>query len=124
MNQLSWLLYWGNVSGNIGPLFGILSFVIILVSILVWILSIFVGEPYPNESELELRKSLKKYRVPLVVIGFVLAITAAFCPSSDTVYAIAASQVGESMLKTPTALKAEKAIDAWLDRQINTKPAQ
>lgn len=124
MNQLSWLLYWGNVSGNIGPLFGILSFVIILVSILVWILSIFVGEPYPNESELELRKSLKKYRVPLVVIGFVLAITAAFCPSSDTVYAIAASQVGESMLKTPTALKAEKAIDAWLDRQISPQPAK
>lgn len=124
MNQLSWLLYLGNVVGNLGPLFGISAFIIICVSIVVWILSAVAGDPYPNESELELRKSLKKYRVPLAVIGFVLAISAAFCPSSDTVYAIAASQVGESVLKTPTALKAEKAIDAWLDRQINTKPAQ
>lgn len=50
----------------------------------------------------------------------VLSLTGAVLPSRDTMYAIAASQVGEQALKTPLAEKAEKALEAWLNKQTKT----
>lgn len=57
--------------------------------------------------------------------GYALAacvLTVVVVPSSDTVYAIAASEMGERVLSSPTAGKALKALDHWLDRQIDDEP--
>ena len=40
-------------------------------------------------------------------------------PSQNTLYAAAAVSVGKDVAATATAQKAVKALDAWLDRQIN-----
>lgn len=45
-------------------------------------------------------------------------------PSKDTVYAIAASEMGESVLKSETGSLATQALNAWLKKQITpTAPA-
>lgn len=55
-----------------------------------------------------------------ITMGVLLGFGAALLPGRDTVYAIAASEMGEQALKTPLAGKAEKALEAWLDHQIAT----
>lgn len=65
-----------------------------------------VGHPY--------RKTIKP-----VLIGLVLfAVATTVIPTRNTVYAIAASELGQRALETPTASKAVAALNAWLDRQI------
>ena len=65
----------------------------------------------------------KKYYVSprLFTLVILCWLIAAFCPSSETMYAIAASQSGEQVLKTPLANKAEKALEVWLDKQAANK---
>ena len=46
---------------------------------------------------------------------------AVFIPSKTTMYAIAASEFGQKMLDTNVANKASKALDAWLDKQLEKK---
>jgi len=48
----------------------------------------------------------------------VLIFFAVITPSRNTVYAIAASELGEEVLKSPVATKAGQALEAWLDAQI------
>jgi hypothetical protein len=143
MNQLSLLLYWGNVLGNLGPLFvvaGIMTGVICVILTIVHYNTLdyrarqIVDEItyYSNKDKdtkpdpKVLRKKLGFNRpalgiclAPLVLVFWVLA---ALCPSTETVYAIAASQMGEQALKTPLASKAGKALEAWLDKQIAPPP--
>jgi len=56
---------------------------------------------------------------------FITAILAAIItvpiPSKETVYAIIASEYGEQLLHTQTASKAKKALDAWLDKQVENQ---
>jgi len=50
-------------------------------------------------------------------ISVVLFLMAALIPSKETMYAIAASELGEKLLHTETVSKAQKALEAWLDSQ-------
>lgn len=53
------------------------------------------------------------------LLGGALALVfAVLIPSSQTVYAIAASEIGEDALRSETGGKAMRALNAWLDRQI------
>lgn len=124
MNQLSWLLYWGGVLGNLGPLLVIIGTFCFGVSGICFFLSFVYSDSNTREEDLKVRKACRGWMALLLPVSLMLWFTAALCPSSDTVYAIAASQVGEQALKTPLAAKAERAIDAWLDRQITPKASQ
>jgi len=120
MNQLSWLLYLGNVVANLGPLFTIVGIIIIGLAIFLWVghrldQTEYMDHWHGQDAE---RKPSIFLPVSTTIAFIVFFFLAALCPSQDTVYAIAASQVGEQALKTPTAIKAEKAIDSWLDKQI------
>lgn len=125
MNQVSWLIYFSNVSENIGGLFIIFGLSVAVIA------GVYYGWSMVIESELSsysgdernvtLIKTARKTRrfAPyLVMVAFVFWTVAAFCPNQNTVLAIAASQVGEQMLKTPTANLAVEALNAWLQRQI------
>lgn len=118
MNQLSWLLYIGNVLGNLGSVFVFISLGFIILCIIAAIalcVQLETYSSYNNDPKPTLHKSVY-LMIPAVFVCWLLA---ALCPSQDTVYAIAASQVGEQALKTPLAQKAEKAINVWLDNQIS-----
>jgi predicted branched-subunit amino acid permease len=113
LNQLSWLLYIGNVVGNLGPLFFTLGLGCLLLAALMVISSV----------ENFTKSSLLKALFP-TAIAVVFWFMAALCPSQETVYAIAASQMGEQALKTPMASKAGQALEAWLDKQIKDNKSE
>lgn len=60
----------------------------------------------------------RKITKPVLVGLAIFSVATAALPDRNTVYAIAASELGERALETPTASKAVAALNAWLDRQI------
>jgi hypothetical protein len=128
MNKLSWLFYIGDLSSNLSNLACLLSFVCFLLALGVFVAWCCQQDgateyiKYNHESNREnFKKFLKfptfKFSVCLFLMAF-LGILGCFLPSQATVYAIAASEMGEQAIKTPLATKAEKALEFWLDQQI------
>jgi hypothetical protein len=123
MNYLSWLIYTANVLENLGPLFIFAGLALLVFSIMRWI-------PYWAEcdnrySSKEDRDAKKPKNVGvLAFLVFLCLLLAALCPSKDTMYAIAASQLGEQVIKAPVVGKAEKALESWLDKQISKNEAE
>ena len=124
MNDLSWMLYWADVVGNISlaagfVMFGggaagaIISFVVAMKTDIDNIGR--HGEPLPAWATGW--AAGKKF----FVASLIAAVITTPIPSKDTIYAIAASEMGEEALKSPIATKASKALEKWLDSQIDEK---
>ena len=114
MNDLSWLIYLADVCDGLGAFFGCLAFILLPASV-VWGIVVFAVhmDRCPEETK---KTAMSFWWVPFlaVIAGLLMCLT----PSKDTVYAIAASEVGEKVIESPTAKKAVDALNAWLDRQI------
>lgn len=119
MNQLSWLLYLADVSGNFGEFF-IISMTISVIAFFIWCIAAATNGGGFSPSEWKGWRKAGLIIVPTFLFSFVFH---AMTPSKETVYAIAASEMGEQVLKTPLAGKAEKALESWLDRQITPPKA-
>lgn len=103
MNSLSWLLYLADMASSLNTI----SVVVIGICLCIAFIWFFATEG-------EQAKTAGKF----MIAALIAAVIAALLPSKETVYAIAASEMGEELLKTPTSAKATKALDAWLDKQI------
>lgn len=118
MNELSWLIYLAGVVGNIG-------FVAVTVAIVSGLVAsgcaifgaIVTLEGYNDEDRQEATKAFSICK-KTAVICVSASLLAAIIPSSNTIYAIAASEMGERVIKSETGGKALEALNAWLDRQI------
>lgn len=114
MNQVSWLIYLSNVVGNLGAFLACLC--VALVS-----LSVVYGIQFLADSDalnkVGAKAATHNLRIALVWTAIVAFINV-MVPDSGTVMGIAASQVGERVLKSDTANLAEQALNAWLERQI------
>lgn len=113
MNSLSWMIYFADISSDIH--FSILLILFIFAAIMI------VGIVLRFEQN---NSGLFYYAVKKIpFISFLLAISI-ILPSKNTIYAIAASELGEKVVASQLSTKAQKAIDAWLDRQIkgDSKP--
>lgn len=118
MNDLSWLLYLAGVCDNAGGTFGFLAFVTAISAVLGCIAYMTAAVDLYDEKQEAVQKIAGR-AVWGGVVGFLLSvILLVVTPTKETVYAIAASEMGEEVLKSPTAGKALKALDAWLDKQI------
>ena len=146
MNGLSWLIYLADVAGSIKAVsvFVILGAVIVAVGrcvaevngfgktnnhradVDVWDAVMADHVKYPSlykkpasdrPVEIEGRSlwSLTKPSFIAMLVGLVLV---SFVPASATIYAIAASEVGEEVLNSETGGKAVQALNSWLDKQI------
>ena len=105
MNSLSWMLYLADAGGSLAATFLFVGVVMSLLAAL-WLYGRVVedAETFPPK---------------ILYLGAVsVFLLAALIPSRDTVYAIAASEMGEEALKSKTATKAMQALDKWLDKQI------
>lgn len=131
MNNLSWLIYAADVSVGLSVILGISGFFATFSGAITLIWATFSGEPYIYRGEQrekriaqhEATKATVKRRSPrLIAAGLSAWILVAVIPSKETVYAIAASEMGEEVLKSQTAGKAMQALNAWLDRQIAPQP--
>lgn len=140
MNSLSWLLYLAGVSENFGWLLFWLGFLVIIGGVVLYCFSFSLKEAgrrelndyyYRDETSDKYKQavadkasaakqgaSVSVWGRTLMGCGLAAWFLAAAAPSKETVYAIAASEMGEELLKTPTATKAVKALDAWLDKQL------
>lgn len=122
MNQLSWLLYLADVASGLEIAFRTTSLVSLVVGV-ACLLAVPATEGEVLEDENPRRRwfSTLRWSAFGLVSSFVLLVAV---PEKETVYAIAASEMGEQVVSSPTGQKAMKAIDAWLDRQIAGQPAE
>lgn len=123
MNNISWMIYLADVASDTNAICG---FVFYLGCIGVAIYSLGKGvarianygfeDPPVTPSISKIGKGLAPYVIAAAVVGVLV-------PSKESIYAIAASEVGERVIKSETGGKAVEALNAWLDAQIN-KSAQ
>lgn len=132
MNELSWLIYAADVAGSLKVTATILA--VTSAASALGATGLYVGHQgtgyvasYENREEKaagrEVLRSTCKSAVKKAVPIFVASLIALVVfPSSGTLYAIAASEMGERVIETETAGKAVEALNAWLDRQIAPAP--
>jgi hypothetical protein len=107
MNSLSWFLYFADVVTNFGITIVILT---LLFGSGFFIFSVF---QYVDKSD------SKFFKWNLLTVFLLLF--ASIIPSKNTMYAIAASEIGEEVAKSDIGKKSLKAIEQWIDAQINKK---
>lgn len=116
MNSLSWFLYGIDVIANLRTL----ACVVLAGTSVCWILlNVSVAI---TEGDTLKWPDFKKWWTRGVVAMVVCGIAVSALPSSNTMYAIAASQVGEKIAQSETvqgiASDATKALQQWIKRQI------
>lgn len=117
MNTLSWLLYFADVAGGIDSVFTAIA-VVSLIAAFIWGVIGFAAVSV-DDPNLDFWRSRCKIGWSIIAPSlFFGSILSSAVPSKDTIYAIAASEMGEQALQTPTADRAFKAINSWLDKQI------
>lgn len=119
MNSLSWMIYLADVADSVSN-----TLAIVTVASVIGCVSSIIGFAASHDRVWaeEPKKSLRNAALWFGGMVIVARLLAAPIPTSATIYAIAASEMGEQVIKTPTGGKAIKALDAWLDRQIAGKP--
>lgn len=127
MNQLSWILYWADVIPRLSTALCVAAFILFIPTVIAWFLGFidFFGDAYYEEDGTP-RNDLARQAVRLrkllwaVILLPLLWLASFMVPgNSETYYAIAASEMGEEVLKTPEMGKARQALNAWLDKQIS-----
>lgn len=114
MNNLSLLLYLADISHSLR---GLLTLVAVLSLFACIIAAVLAYLSDCEDDNISGRYFLKKF----LWIPILCSLLVVFLPSKNTMYAIAASEIGEQVLKSSTMSKAQKAVDAWLDEQVSPK---
>lgn len=128
MNSLSWLIYLADIVGSITLMLKIalvLAVPIMVVALGVKVFDhgqgmIWTGETREGkQASAEVRRGIASRILKTGARAAIPAVIAlAVIPSSGTIYAIAASEMGETVLSSETGSKAVQALNSWLDRQI------
>jgi hypothetical protein len=123
MNSLSWMIYFGDVSGGLVG-FSIAMACVFGITSTGMSIAYVATASYPNDDDAvvfnKVAAKVIRWTIPVFAL---MALMACFVPSKNTVYAIAASELGEQALKSKTVTKAQAALDAWLDKQIGETKA-
>lgn len=120
MNELSWLIYAADVAGDANA---VCAFIFYGGCAALAIYSVFKGIAKAITYEFggddpvtpSVAKVGKALLLPVVIAGAIGVIA----PGRETLYAIAASEMGERVIESETAGKAVAALNVWLDRQIS-----
>lgn len=116
MNSLSWLLYAADVAAGIS---GSLT-VIVLVALFAAAFRVAMGICVYNNTEdygdIQAAKPtvLKLFAVVLAVIT-----VGSFVPSKETMYLIAASEIGEQVVNSDDAKRVMGKVETWLDNKLS-----
>lgn len=113
MNSLSWMIYLADVTGSVATFMTIVAVSIGILGGTILTISGLVAHADGDDVS-----HLWPWgrRIAFVVVP--CGLLAALIPSQNTIYAIAASEMGEAALNSETGGKAVEALNAWLDRQI------
>ena len=108
MNNLSILLYAADVTSSLGTLLFGVGLIGSVAGVLIFLISLDSDPDFD---------AIRPYRHSIFYAVALLAVACLF-PSKDTMYAIAASEMGEEVLKSGVGTRATKALEVWLDKQI------
>lgn len=117
MNSLSWFIYGANVVENIGVIFWLTAIGCVLFC------AICVIGQAASEGELSKQcPNMWKYWWRCIIGAVAFSILAGLFPSRATMYAIAASEMGERAAMSEQvqgiASDATKALQLWIKKQI------
>ena len=104
MNTLTWFIYWADVLPSLAKGLTILF----LCS---FIISVFINAYHLIE------RKCKKYIWMSFLCAFMLLLSS-FIPSQNTLYAIAASEMGEDVYKSEQGQKIVKQLSDWVESQL------
>lgn len=112
MNDLSWLIYAAEVAGNVSALCGIVAIGGgMAIALLSGLLAVAAGcDDAPAGS----------WKVPLRYLWVVAlaAVVATLIPSKNTIYMIAASEIGETVVTSPDAIEMMNDLKAIIKSKI------
>lgn len=125
MNNLTLFLYLAEVIGNLRASLGIILFLIAVCSLPVTIGAFLIVEnnSYDSEEEVErkyeIRKTIWKCIKVVAIVFPILVLIKTLLPSKETMYMMAASELGETVVTSPDAVqvydKVKKIINQELD---------
>lgn len=127
MNQLSWLIYFADVANSVSgwfSFFGWVASIIVIIAIIVFIAASSDHNAEANEAA-EVSRACGKIIWAFGPFAAIIVLLTIFVPSKETVYAIAASEVGEEVVQSQAFGRATSALNNWIDRQLaDEEPAQ
>jgi len=98
MNSLSWILYFADVLSKLGDIFAGLGAVLMFVSIVCIIPGFLVVWQYSSEQFAQSKRTFGRISLIGIPIATFMIIVSIFIPSKETMYMIAASEVGETVM--------------------------
>lgn len=124
MNSISWFLYFADLTSNLSSAAAVVCFLSVMALFATIFFRAFTAikcDPAePKEAGATLL-SVRLLRANIVTLA-VAAVLIVVIPSKNTMYAIAASEVGERVVKSEAvqgiATDATKALHQWIRRQI------
>lgn len=127
MNSLSWLIYLASLSGSASSLFSFMAFMGAVACIVGAILSVlWTDGGYGGERRLKGYEDMRERGKVMSRTGLIMLVgfgsVATVLPGKDTIYAIAASEIGERIITDETvkglAADSTKALQGWIRKQI------
>lgn len=110
MTTALWLLYFADVVQSLSIVL-ILGAVLAGIGLGIYLLASFI------EDDIEFKRPRHFFKA---VIGAV--VLSVLLPSKSTLYMVAAYRVGDAALQSDTGERAIRALNAWLERQIQPEP--
>lgn len=115
MNSLSWMIYFASVVGNVQGFLGFATFAIAAV-----IGGVALFMTMESESVVKSAPFLRKYIWLPIVSGLV----ATLIPSSQTIYLIAASEAGETVITNPETIEMMTDLKAIIKKRLAAELAE
>jgi hypothetical protein len=112
MNTLSQILYAADVLSSVSLALGLISCVLFIIMLIISGMSVFAW------LEIDKVKAFP-YKLNYLWLVFILMATlSALIPTKNTMYAIAASEMGEDVFKSRVGQKSLAAVELWIDKQL------
>lgn len=111
MNSLSWFLYFADVVTSVSTFLGFIVIFWMMALAGHSLFTVINNDIHRDEKNPYIRK---RWFAFVILLGVVVQLI----PSKNTMYAIAASELGQSAMESKLGTKAMQAIEAWIDSQI------
>lgn len=118
MNSLSWLIYLADVADALDWYLDVAWFIAFIVTACTLLAGAIMAGDDDADPSPEDWKTWRRILTGAVGVVAFSTVFGAIVPQKETLYAIAASEMGEEIVTSNTANKALNGINAWLDKQI------
>lgn len=123
MNDLSLLLYFADVLGGLSKFLlfvGVVLLSVAGVTVFVGCMEMSVNSRHGPENNDYIRgKEWRDFGLKYLWVAVVAVVVSLLMPSRETMYMIAASEVGEEAIQTPEFAKMRKILNKYLDEQLS-----